>query len=176
MAKRLLISFGALLAISLLGFRIFGLFMAYEPEPSKREAEALTHVYDLEEFGPVEGSLLYTPENWGFFNDYTIAIVEQQLGEGKAYADQYVLIKAGERLTENEKGELGKRLAGRNADVRSKHKTQVYQQGNKISEAWYYKTIFTSGNERYLSFIPMGADDGQGFNFSREGYTYFKDF
>lgn len=176
MVKRLLIAVGSLLVTSFLGYLIFGVFMKHEPEPSKGKVEALAHLYDLEEFGPVEGSLLYTPNNWGFFNGYTIVVVEQALGRGDQYADQYVLIKAGEKLGANEKEKIEESLSSLHAEVHSKHRLQVYKEDEKVAEAWYCKVIFTSGNERYLSFIPVDAVDGQGFNFAAEGYTYFKDF
>lgn len=176
MVKRLLMATGALLVINFIGLLIFGVFMKHGPEPSKGEVEALAHLYDLEEFGPVEGSLLYTPNNWGFFNGYTIVVVEQALGQGEQYADQYVLIKAGEKLAANEKEKIEESLSGLNAEVHSKHRLQVYKEDGKVAEAWYYKAIFISGNEPYLSFIPFDAVDGEGFNFAEEGYSYFKDF
>lgn len=176
MVKRLLMAAGALLGISFIGFLIFGAFMKHEPEPSKGDVEALVHLYDLEEFGPVEGSLLYTPNNWGFFNSHTIVVVEQGLGQGEQYGNQYILIKAGEKLAAPEKEKIEKGLNRLNAEVHSKHRLQAYKEGEKVAEEWYYKAVFTSGNEPYLSFIPIDAVDGQGFNFAEEGYTYFKDF
>lgn len=176
MGKRLLISMGALAAFVFLGFLIFVLMMEYEPAPSKRAVGELAHIYDLEKFGPVEGSLLYTPRNYGFFNEYNIVVVEQSLGEGNHYGHQYVLIKPAEELAKSEKEEIQKDLIDKNSDIRSKHKIQVYKNGEKVEEEWYFKEISVYDGEIHLSFIPIETINENRFNFFTEGYTEFKDF
>lgn len=176
MAKRPWGSVGALLVFISLSLLFFAWAMKHEPQPGKDDAEELTRIYDLEEFGRVEGSLLYTPKNYGFFNEHTIVVVEQFLEKGEPYGDQYILIKAGEELPESELAKMQDELADKNAEIRSKHEVQVYKSGKKAAEEWYVKKIAIQGDERYLSFIPIEAVNGEGFNFFTEGYERFKDF
>ena len=99
MKKRLVISFIAIATVPLLTLMFF---MKYEPTPSKRTVEKMVQVNNLQEFGDVEGSYLYTPRNFGYFNENNIFVVEKSLGEEQQYNNQYVVIKPAEKITEDD--------------------------------------------------------------------------
>ncbi|WP_238937867.1 hypothetical protein AWH56_26730 [Anaerobacillus isosaccharinicus] len=69
MGKKLLFFFTAIIALIIIGFLTFIFMMKYEPTPRKGEVEEMVNANDLVEFGYVEGSYLYTPRNYGYYND-----------------------------------------------------------------------------------------------------------
>lgn len=172
----------ALIIIGLLTFKFLKILFE-EPTPNKSEVEEMVNVNDLVEFGNVEGSYLYTPKNFGYYNENCIYIVEKYLVNGEQYDDQYVVIKKGEKITSNDKL-LVKQIkreyssSGRLKDVqvKSKHKVLLYKDNEKVKEDWFFKVVFAADGRKILSFVSPKQDANDKFNFFTKGYEQFLNF
>ncbi|WP_409251703.1 hypothetical protein V1502_16405 [Bacillus sp. SCS-153A] len=183
MGKKLLLLVSAVIALIIIGFLTFIFRLKYEPAPSSGKVEEMVDANDLVAFGDVEGSYLYTPRNYGYYNEKNIYIVEKSFGDGEQYDDHYVVIKQGEEITDNPKSLVEQinskySLAKKLMDVRviSKHKIQVYKNNEKVKEEWFYKVTFAHGDDDYLSFISPAEDVNDRFNFFTKGYEQFLNF
>lgn len=178
MAKRFVLAMAAFISLIFGIFLIYSYSMTNEAEPGKSAAEKLAGASDLEAFGAVEGAYLYTPKNYGFFNESAIYVVERNLGDSQNYDDKYVVIEAGEVLTEEERDSLKQKWAAEEFpnkyEIDSRHRIQVVEAGEVTREEWVYKVLFDVDGETYLSFRP--AEGEERFNLSAAGYEQFRDF
>lgn len=185
MKKKLLISFIGIIVLSIIVFLTFIFMFKYEPTPSKRAVEKMVQVNNLEEFGDVEGPFLYTPKNYGYYNDNNIFIVEKFLGRKEQYNNQYVVINPAEEITENDQKlvkeiqiSLGIEISFgiESYNIKSKHKVIVYKNGEKVIEDWFFKITSTYNDYKYLSFVSPKQDNILFLNFFTKGYETFRDF
>lgn len=180
MGKRI---FFVMLAACFLLFSLFSVYsfsMSHEPAPSKRQVEKTVAAYDLQKFGPVEGTFLHTPKNYGFYNKQRLYIVEQSFGDNEEFSNRYAVIESGVALTAEDEAALqlyAKRENQLNGlEYKLKHKMLVYQDGKAIKEEWLLKAVFSSDEGKYLSFVPLANPGDSGFNLLGEGYKKFLDF
>jgi hypothetical protein len=180
MKKILLISITAIIALFIIGFFTFMFMMKYEPTPSKNEVEEMVNTTNLVEFGDVEGSYLYTPRNYGYYNSNKIFVVEKSLGEEEQFNDQYVVIKEGDAITQDDQVLVEKMKNHgvsenqmKNIQVKSKHKILVYKNGETVIEDWVFKVTYSYQDESYLSFVSPKQDEIYKFNFFTKGYKQF---
>ncbi|QKX52225.1 hypothetical protein HF394_17505 [Planococcus glaciei] len=99
MGKRI---FFVMLAVCFLLFSLFSIYsfsMSHEPAPNKRQVEKSAAAFDLQKFGPVEGTFLHTPKNYGFYNKQRLYIVEQSFGDNEEFSNRYAVIESGVALT-----------------------------------------------------------------------------
>lgn len=184
MKKRLFIFLALLIALMISGYLIFLFMFYYEPIPNRNDVEELVGERNLVEFGKVEGSHLLTPRNYGFYNDESIYIVEQYLDKGGDYGNQYVVIKEGEHLTDEDEQALVQVNAKEavhtgyldDFQVRSKHRMIVYKNNKKIEENWIFKVTYKYDGDYFLSFLLPEDTDEDRFNFFTEGYEQFQQF
>lgn len=178
MKKRLYISFFAI-SISIICLLTFMFIMKYESTPSKRTVEKMVQASNLQEFGDVEGSYLYTPNNYAYFNINNIFVVEKSLSEEEQYNNQYVIIKPAEKITEEDQElveKIQEDITTDSYNIKSRHKVIVYKNGKKVSEEFCLKIIFTYVESNHLSFVSLKEDDVYYFNFFTKGYNNFLDF
>lgn len=180
MGKKLLLLFSAIIVLIITGFLTFIFMLKYEPAPSIGEVEEMVNANDLVEFGDVEVSYLYTPRNYGYYNENNIYIVEKSFGEGEQFDDQYVVIKKGEVITDNPKLLLEQIKSKytlsdglKDVQVISKHKIQAYKNKEKVKEEWFYKVTYAYDNDNFLS---PAQDVNDRFNFFTKGYEQFLNF
>ncbi|WP_238937868.1 hypothetical protein AWH56_018290 [Anaerobacillus isosaccharinicus] len=110
-------------------------------------------------------------------------IVEKSLGEGEQYDDQYVVIKQGEEITDNDKllvEQIKNKYKSsdklKNVQVKSKHKILVYKDNEKVKEEWFFKVAYAYNNDKFLSFISPKQEEEEKFNFFTKGYEQFLNF
>ena len=180
MGKRI---FFVMLAVCFLLFSLFFIYsfaMSHEPVPSKRIVENSVRDNGLHSFGPVEGAFLHTPKNYGFYNNHRFYVVEQSLGNPEELSSWYAVIETGEALTAEDEAALQLYAKKENPlnglEYKSKHKMRVYQNGEVTKEEWLLKAVFSSDEDKYLSFVPLANPGNSGFNLFAEGYEKLLDF
>lgn len=184
LVKRFFIVLASVILVVIAGFLTLRFMYIYEPTPNKGDVEEMVKARDLEEFGKVEGSFLYTPKNYSFYNDTSIYIVEQNLDKGQNYEDQFVVIEKGVALTDEDCPAISQIEAREGFNdgyteelqVLSKHQMTVYRDSEEIESAWLYKITFHSNDEYYLTFLLPEEKGEDRFNFFTEGYEQFRGF
>lgn len=179
MKRKILFSLTAIIILLVSGLLVFLFMMRYEPEPSKREVERMAGTKNLQKIGDVEGSFLYTPRNYGFYNEKNIIVVEKSFGEEEEYNNQYVAIKPGEEIGG---GHLTLEEKLRNLfpftdriRVHSRHQVFVFKGGEMVREERFYKVTFAYQGQNYLSFVSAQQEEER-FNFSIKGFEELQDF
>lgn len=181
--KRFIIILIALPALVLILFFAYNLYMLLEPTPNKNEVERMVHNKDLADFGKIEGSYLYTPNNYGFYDENRIYIVEQYFEEDKNYNSMYITIESGIEMTKEEqtaiekikqKPEIKDNL--NQVQFPSKHKVTLFENDEAVQEEWFVKAIYIYEGDMRLKFLPLDYDQFTRFNFSAEGYKKFESF
>ncbi|WP_407270413.1 hypothetical protein [Radiobacillus sp. PE A8.2] len=173
-------------ALCIVGVLAVWLIWKYEPVPNKSEVEEMVGAGNLVEFGEVEGSYLFTPRNYGYYNDENIYIVEQYLDKGEEYGNQYVLIGEGielmasdEQAVNQVKSKYSEQILQshhENLQVLSKHQMSVYKDNEKVREAWLFKVTFDYDGAHFLSFVLPAQVEEDKFNFFEKGFEKLLQF
>lgn len=147
--------------------------MYIDSPPRGSKIEKFVEYSDLKKLGPVESGLLYTPKNYGYYNDNNIYIVEIYFGKDKGdyYDTSYIKIYKQEILNTADQSNMDKITAhlsvvgnSENVNLVGKNRVDVVENGKIIHSQWYYKVIYTAMDENQLAFISADFNRINTFN------------